>query len=82
MNNFGFPQSNNYAQSQVTSNQGYDTNYTPVENGGLFTRDECRNLARYSDFDLERSLRLMMEMEMEFARLLRLRSGWLIAIVP
>jgi hypothetical protein len=44
MNNFGFPQSN-YAQSQVTQG-GFDTNYTPIENGGLFTRDECRNLAR------------------------------------
>lgn len=39
MSNFGFPQSN-YAQSQVTSNQGgYETNFTGVENGGLFTRD-------------------------------------------
>jgi hypothetical protein len=47
MSNFGFPQSGNYAQSQVTSNQGgFDTNYSAVENGGLFTRDECRNLAR------------------------------------
>ena len=44
MSQFGFPQSS-YAQSQVTSNQ--ETNYTSVENGGLFTRDECRNLARY-----------------------------------
>lgn len=49
MSNFGFPQSTHYAQSQVTSNQGgYETNYTGVENGGLFTRDECRNLARYN----------------------------------
>lgn len=75
MNNFGFPQSNNYAQSQVTSNQGYDTNYTPVENGGLFTRDECRNLARYPQFDLERSSRPTMETEMESARPLKLQSG-------
>jgi hypothetical protein len=56
MSNFGFPQSTNYAQSQVTSNQGgFDTNFTAVENGGLFTRDECRNLARYSPTDLEKS---------------------------
>lgn len=34
----GFSQSN-YAQSQVTSNHGMETNYTGVENGGLFTRD-------------------------------------------
>lgn len=40
MNNFGFPQTTNYAQSQVTSNHGgYETNFNPVENGGLFTRD-------------------------------------------
>lgn len=37
---------NNYAQSQVTSSTVYETNQNSVENGGLFTRDECRNLAR------------------------------------
>lgn len=46
MNNFGFPSGTNYAQSQVSS-QGLETNYNQVENGGLFTKDECRNLARY-----------------------------------
>ncbi len=46
MNNFGFPTAN-YAQSQVSSNTNYETNHSQVENGGLFTRDECRNLARY-----------------------------------
>ena len=47
MSNFGFPSSANYAQSQVSSQAGgADTNYNQVENGGLFTRDECRNLAR------------------------------------
>ena len=44
--NFGFTSSNtNYAQSQVSSQ--YETNHTSIENGGLFSREECRNLARY-----------------------------------
>ncbi len=46
MNNFGLPSGTTYAQSQVSSNQGLETNYNQVENGGLFTKDECRNLAR------------------------------------
>jgi hypothetical protein len=46
MNNFGFPSGTNYAQSQVSSNTGVETNYNQVENGGLFSKDECRNLAR------------------------------------
>jgi len=75
MSNFGFPQTN-YAQSQVTSNQGgFDTNYPAVENGGLFTRDECRNLARYYFLDIERLLRLMMATEMEYVRLYKLQNG-------
>jgi hypothetical protein len=44
MNNFGFP--TQFAQSQVT-NTNFETNHTLVENGGLFSREECRNLARY-----------------------------------
>lgn len=80
MSNFGFPQTN-YAQSQVTSNQGtFEPTYPTVENGGLFTRDECRNLARYRLFDVERSLKRMMETEMGFARPLRWPSGLWTAI--
>lgn len=46
--NFGFPTTTNYAQSQVSSSTTqFDTNYSAVENGGLFSREECRNLARY-----------------------------------
>lgn len=83
MSNFGFPQSTNYAQSQVTSNQGgFDTNYTPVENGGLFTRDECRNLARYGLSNAGRSLRRMTVMVTESARPSKWLSGWWIATVP
>lgn len=82
MSNFGFPNSNKYAQSQVTSNQGFDVSYSPIENGGLFTKDECRNLARYLLAKLERSLRLMMGMEMEYVRLLKLPSGLWTAIGP
>ena len=44
MQNFGFP--TQFAQSQVT-NTNFETNHTLVENGGLFSREECRNLARY-----------------------------------
>lgn len=45
---YGGFQTGNYSQSQVTnSGQTYETFHSPVENGGLFTRDECRNLARY-----------------------------------
>ena len=45
--NFGFPSSTNYAQSQVSSaNTQMETNYTGIENGGLFSKEECRNLAR------------------------------------
>jgi hypothetical protein len=47
MNNFGFP--TQFAQSQVT-NTNFETNHTLVENGGLFSREECRNLARYLIF--------------------------------
>ena len=50
MNSFGFPNSTNYAQSQVSSNTGHETNYNQVENGGLFTREECRNVVRYFFF--------------------------------
>ena len=45
--NFGFS-SNNYAQSQVSSSNNQAENNLGVENGGLFSREECRNLARYS----------------------------------
>lgn len=46
--NYGFPNSSHYAQSQVSSSTTqFETNHTGIENGGLFSREECRNLARY-----------------------------------
>ena len=48
--NFGFPTTNNpnYAQSQVSSTTTqFETNYSAVENGGLFSREECKQLAKY-----------------------------------
>ena len=40
MSNFGFSQGKSYAQSQVGGTNGiFDTSLSPVENGGLFTRD-------------------------------------------
>lgn len=77
MSQFGFPSQANYAQSQVSN---VETNYNQVENGGLFTRDECRNLARYLSPHEEKLLRLTMEMEMEFVRQLKWPNGWLIVI--
>ncbi len=38
-------QNQNYTQSQATNTGNHELGQT-VENGGLFTRDECRNLAR------------------------------------
>lgn len=67
--NFGFPSSSNYAQSQVSSSTTqFETNYGAVENGGLFSKEECRNLARYCIIYLGKSSKLMMEIMMEFAR--------------
>ena len=71
MNSFGFPSSNNYAQSQVSSTTGHDTNFNQVENGGLFTREECRNLARYIPFHPEKLSIRMTATEMAFAKPLR-----------
>lgn len=42
MMNFGFPATNNanYAQSQVSSTTTqFETNYSGVENGGLFSKE-------------------------------------------
>ena len=56
---FGFP-SSNYAQSQVSSsNNQFETNYGSVENGGLFSREECRNLAKYIPSNQEKSSKPM-----------------------
>lgn len=82
MNSFGFPSSANYAQSQVSSNAGYETNYNQVENGGLFTREECRNLARYDFLHAGKSLTPMMEMETGFVRRLKWPNGWSTATEP
>ena len=38
--NFGFPGATNYAQSQVSSSTTqFETNYSGVENGGLFSKE-------------------------------------------
>lgn len=34
---------------------GLDNNFNGVENGGLFTRDQCRQLAKYILFYIEKS---------------------------
>ena len=73
MSSFGLPNSN-YAQSQVTTTP--ETNHMQVENGGLFTRDECRNLARYSQPQIEKSSKPMMGTTTAFARASRSLSGW------
>jgi hypothetical protein len=82
MNSFGFPNSTNYAQSQVSSNTGHETNYNQVENGGLFTREECRNLARYFFFHSEKLSTHMTATEMAFVRQSKWQSGWSIATEP
>lgn len=45
---FGFVgPSSSLAHSQV-STSGYDTNTSAVQNGGLFSKEECCNLAKYT----------------------------------
>lgn len=81
--NFGFPSSSNYAQSQVSSSTTqYDTNYTGIENGGLFSREECRNLARYLSPHSARSSKPTTATTTVFARPSRWRSGWSTATAP
>lgn len=78
--NFGFPATSNnsvnYAHSQVSSTTTqFETNYSGVENGGLFSKDECRSLARYEYNNVEKSSKPMMETEMALARLYKLLNG-------
>lgn len=70
-----------YAQSQV-SGSNIETNYNQVENGGLFTRDECRNLARYPLPNPEKSLKPTTGTETACARQSRWQSGWSTATGP
>lgn len=79
--NFGFP--TNYAQSQVSSSTTqYDSNFSGVENGGLFSKEECRNLARYIKNNKGKLLKPTMGTMMGFVRLLKLQNGWSIATEP
>lgn len=69
--NFGFPATNNanYAQSQVSSTTTqFETNYSGVENGGLFSKEECRSLARYAYNNVGKSFKLMMATTTALAR--------------
>ena len=75
--NFGFPSTTNYAQSQVSSPAAHlETNYNGVENGGLFSREECRNLAKYNIDYAEKLYRPMMGTMTASARLFRWPNGW------
>lgn len=81
--NFGFPTSTNYAQSQVSSSTTqFETNYTGIENGGLFSRDECRSLARYNVYDVEKSLKPTTAITTAYVRLSKLPNGSLTVTEP
>ena len=77
----GFGGFNQYSQSQVSSSN-VETNYNQVENGGLFTRDECRNLARYSSPHPEKLLTHTTETETASAKQSKWQSGWSTATGP
>jgi hypothetical protein len=61
-------------------NVGLDTNFNGVENGGLFTRDQCRQLAKYFKFNLEKLLKHMMGIMMVLLNQSKLLNGFVIAI--
>lgn len=63
-------------------NVATESNYSGIENGGLFNRDQCRQLSKYCVFDLEKLLKHMMETEMELSNQLKLPNGSVTATEP